>query len=546
MAAPYTDLPSDGLLSLNVLAATVASQVVNVVFEYLSLLPAACCRHHWLLKTLPANVGLACMLEEIIASVLVVDNNMDSAVVAFYLSLLYSLLAALKNQPWTPISNQFLAYNTLYVFFLSWTMMATMLWLENSPRTRQAIYNARGQLRSSITKIVRLPSYFPGIGGEHPSEHEITQQIRLVTSSPSLEPMTSVSMPRSPCRLTAVAAADNVQSGVVPNTATMDIHLRVTLTMVAAVVVGHLTTYLCLLVFPKYYDHCDNRVHEGDATNIIIMRVGSQHAQTSAGDGGSGPSDGADEGGGFGGGVGVSYGGGGNRLGGGGNRLGGGGNRLGGGGNKQGGSGNRLGGGGRGRGRDRGGGHNQSIAGQGPSDLLAKRPSLCSCFGSAPQSDDADEGRCANCNRRRRPPSRLTGTQPAATGSSHAQEPSQTPRERQCKSGNVDTYEVFSAPLPEQCSSRRHWNTIASFVINAGIVVVLQCVKRSAMKLNTMWTAVFVSATLALLYTLLASNNREWRQRTFTTACLVMLHKFIVLFSMASVLTYHSVIDPLF
>ncbi|MRB67448.1 hypothetical protein GH825_29060 [Bacillus thuringiensis] len=61
-----------------------------------------------------------------------------------------------------------------------------------------------------------------------------------------------------------------------------------------------------------------------------------------------------------------------------------------------------------------------------------------------------------------------------------------------------------------------------------------------------MWSAVFVSATLALLYTLLASNNREWRTKQFTNACLVTIHKFIVLLSMSSVLAYSNVIDPLF
>ena len=69
---------------------------------------------------------------------------------------------------------------------------------------------------------------------------------------------------------------------------------------------------------------------------------------------------------------------------------------------------------------------------------------------------------------------------------------------------------------------------------------------RSSLKLNTMWSAVFVSAMLALLYTLLASNNREWRTKQFTNACLITIHKFVIVLSMTSVLAYSSHLDPLF
>ena len=55
------------LLSANVLVAAVASQAINVLFANISPWRPPCCRQSWLLTSLPANVGLACMLEEITA-----------------------------------------------------------------------------------------------------------------------------------------------------------------------------------------------------------------------------------------------------------------------------------------------------------------------------------------------------------------------------------------------------------------------------------------------------------------------------------------------
>ena len=38
--------------------------------------------------------------------------------------------------------------------------------------------------------------------------------------------------------------------------------------------------------------------------------------------------------------------------------------------------------------------------------------------------------------------------------------------------------QVFTAPAPSRYNTSRHWNTVASFVLNAGLVVVMQCVQR--------------------------------------------------------------------
>ncbi|KAK2194075.1 hypothetical protein NP493_2g00028 [Ridgeia piscesae] len=150
------------LLSANVLVAAVASQAINVLFATISPWRPPCCRQSWLLTSLPANVGLACMLEEITASLMAVETYGDSAAVATGLSVTYLLLTAMKDHLHLCARN--LAYQGAYIFFLCWTMMATMMWLESSPNVKQSIESLPSRFQSSINRSfgsLRGPSSSP-------------------------------------------------------------------------------------------------------------------------------------------------------------------------------------------------------------------------------------------------------------------------------------------------------------------------------------------------------------------------------------------------
>ena len=61
-------------------------------------------------------------------SLMAVETYGDSAAVATGLSVTYLLLTAMKDHLHLCARN--LAYQGAYIFFLCWTMMATMMWLE--------------------------------------------------------------------------------------------------------------------------------------------------------------------------------------------------------------------------------------------------------------------------------------------------------------------------------------------------------------------------------------------------------------------------------
>ena len=70
--------------------------------------------------------------------------------------------------------------------------------------------------------------------------------------------------------------------------------------------------------------------------------------------------------------------------------------------------------------------------------------------------------------------------------------------------------------------------------------------QRSSVQMNTIWMAIFVSAFLSVVYTLLASNNNSWKNRSFSTAFMLTVHKFVVMLSMNLTLTMSRILDTMY
>ena len=167
----------------------------------------------------------------------------------------------------------------------------------------------------------------------------------------------------------------------------MDIHLRVTLTMVTAAIAGQITTYFSLHVFPTVWDLFDNKLPECDASSIVIMRLSG--SKTSAGDCGGGGAS-------------------------------------------------------RGRGSRGAGGAadpQQASRADPPDRAGPARTAVCTCFGFVDCPDDGadavagSKATCPQCKRQRRPRSRRAAGAARKTAVSK-------PVESQCKAGDVETYQV--------------------------------------------------------------------------------------------------------